>query len=134
MKLNITKKQEIGNLGEDVSVNFLREKGFEILNRNYRKKFGEIDVVAKIKDKIHFMEVKTVSRENLLNPIHAEMDTFRPEDNVHPWKLKRLSRAITAYISQYKLSGTEWQFDVITVFLDRKNKLARVKMLENLIL
>lgn len=134
MKLNITKKQEVGNLGEEISCRYLEDRSYKILTRNYRKKFGEIDIVASIKDRVHFVEVKTVSRENLQNSIHKEMDQFRPEDNVHPWKLKRLSRAVTAYISEYRLEKSDWQFDVVTVYLDRKNKQAKVKILENIIL
>lgn len=132
--MELTEKQVVGNLGEKISANFLVAKGYSIIAKNYRKKLGEIDIVAKKKEKIHFVEVKTVSRDNLLNPIHKEMDAFRPEDNVHGWKQKRLARAIQCYIAQNKLGETEWQFDVITVFLDRKNKLARVKVLENIIL
>lgn len=150
--MELTEKQVVGNLGENVSANFLIAKGYSIIAKNYRKKFGEIDIVAKKRGKIHFVEVKTVSRDNLLNPIHKEMDAFRPktnskfvrpnssedcfrpEDNVHSWKQKRLSRAIQCFIAQNRLGETEWQFDVITVFLDRKNKLARVKVLDNIIL
>ncbi len=137
MKLEPTQKQVVGNLGEDIAARFLKNKGFEIVDRNYRKKFGEIDVVAKKEEVIHFVEVKTVSRENLkdFNSETEDPDAFRPEDNVHPWKLKRLSRAVQVYLAERKL-GEEicWQFDVVTVLLDVKNKIARVKILEDIIL
>lgn len=155
MKLEPTQKQVVGNLGEEIASRFLINKGFEIVDRNYRKKFGEIDIVAKKEEIIHFVEVKTVSRDNLKDPIsqvedkdtfrpktNSEFvrsnnpeDCFRPEDNVHPWKLKRLSRAIQVYLAEHKLGEeTFWQFDVITVLLDVKNKIARVKILEDIIL
>ncbi len=144
MKHELTKKQVIGNLGEDVAVRLLDGKGFEITERNYRKKFGEIDIVAKKEEIIHFVEVKTVSRDNLKDPIgqtevndgpNNPEDCFRPEDNVHPWKFKRLSRAIQVYLEERKFGEeTCWQFDVITVTLDVKNKIARVKILEDIIL
>lgn len=135
MKLLQTKKQIIGVLGEEIASKFLVNKGFTVLTRNYRKKFGEIDVIAKKSQKIHFVEVKTVSRENLKDIQIDTTDSFRAEDNVHPWKLKRLSRAIQVYLSENKIGEeSDWQFDVITVQLDVKNRLARVKILEDIIL
>lgn len=137
MKPEPTQKQVVGGLGEDIASKFLVNKGFEIVERNYRKKFGEIDIVSRKEEIIHFVEVKTVSRDNLKDPIsQAEhKDTFRPEDNVHLWKIKRLSRAIQVYLAEHKLGEeTCWQFDVVTVLLDVKNKIARVKILEDVIL
>jgi len=142
MKLEPTQKQIIGSLGEDVAERFLKGRGFEIVDRNYRKKFGEIDIIAKKSEVIHFVEVKTVSRENLKDvkdkkkeSLNDFEDCFRPEDNVHPWKLKRLSRAIQVYLAECKLGEeTCWQFDVVTVLLDVKNKIAKVKILEDIIL
>jgi len=130
-----TQKQVTGNLGEDIACRFLVNKGFEVVTRNYRKKFGEIDVIVKKSGRVHFVEVKTVSRENLKDIGATVSDDFRPEDNIHSWKLKRLSRAIQVYLSENKMGeGAEWQFDVVTVLLDAKNKLAKVKMLEDIIL
>ena len=135
MKLEPTQKQIVGTLGEDIASKYLKNKGFEIVTRNYRKKFGEIDIVAKREAKIHFVEVKTVSRENLKDILPEAQDNFRPEDNVHPWKLKRLSRAIQVYLSENKIGEeSDWQFDVVTVLLDVKNKIAKVKLLEDIIL
>ncbi len=135
MKLKRTQKQIIGALGEEIASKFLIGKGFKIITRNYRKKFGEIDVIAKKSGKVHFVEVKTVSRENLREVRPETDDVFRPEDNMHPWKLKRLSRTIQVYLFEVgQDQESDWQFDVVTVFLDEKNKLARVKFLEDIIL
>lgn len=134
MKFEPTEKQVVGSLGEDIASKFLINKGFEVVTRNYRKKFGEIDIVVKKAGRVHFVEVKTVSRENVKDIKDEEKDSFRPEDNIHLWKQKRLSRAIQVYISENKLEETDWQFDVVTVLLDVKNKIARVKILEDIIL
>jgi len=135
MKLSRTQKQVVGALGEEIASKFLINKGFTVITRNYWKKFGEIDIVAKSDGRIHFVEVKTVSRENLKDIEKETLDSFRPEDNVHPWKLKRLSRAIQVYLSENKLGDeTDWQFDVVTVLLDVKNKIAKVNMMEDIIL
>ena|SRR3989344_8079759 len=135
MKLIKTQKQIVGTLGEDIATRYVLSRGYNIITRNYRKKFGEIDIIAKKDAKIHFIEVKTVSREDLNDVTPETNDKYRPEDNVHLWKLKRLSRAIQVYLAENRY-GDEmgWQFDVITISLDIKNKLARVKMLENIIL
>jgi Holliday junction resolvase-like predicted endonuclease len=54
---------------------------------------------------------------------------------MHPWKLKRLQRAIQTYLlEKYKKSEPEWQFDLACVFLDQEKRVAKVKFIENLIL
>ncbi len=125
IEMTQTDKQVIGNLGENIACKFLMKHGFEILNRNYRKKWGEIDIISK-KDKIiHFVEVKSVSHET----------DYLPEENIHPWKRKRLSRAIQTYLLEKKISDeTEWQTDSLAVFLDFKTRMARIRMVENIIL
>lgn len=140
--------QNIGKIGEETACKFLMKQGYQIISRNYWKKWGEIDIVAK-KDKItHFVEIKTVSRDLILplnkdfvsceteNDVkHETFDDYRPEDNIHPWKLKRLSRVIQTYLSENDMGeDCEWQFGVITVFLDIKNKTAKVDHIKDIIL
>lgn len=118
-----TVKQEIGKLGEDIAVKHLVKHFFEILDRNYRKKWGEIDIVAKKDDILHFIEVKTVSYET------------NPEENIHFWKRQRMARAIKTYLLEKDVScETEWQVDSIAVFLDFKTRRAKIRMIENIIL
>src|SRR3989338_5542498 len=133
--------QKTGEIGENVAVKFLMKHGFAILDRNYTKKWGEIDIVAEKDSKLHFVEVKSVVRESVspadakaLAGKHETLDEYRPEDNMHPWKLKRLSRAIQTYILSKKLDEKEWQVDLLAVFLSLKDKKARVKMVEDIIL
>ena len=123
-----TDKQKVGELGENLACKYLEKNGFEILDRNYRKKWGELDVVAK-KDKIlHFVEVKAVSHV-------TRVTGYQPEENVHPWKLKRLSRAVQTYLLEKKIPDeTEWQFSVIAVFLDFNTRKANIRITENVIL
>jgi len=138
MKLEPTEKQKIGALGEDIASKFLINKGYTLIERNYRKKFGEIDVIVRKAGKVHFVEVKTVSRDDLKDFVPEKLETkdsYRPEDNIHPWKLKRLSRAIQVYLLEKGIGeNVDWQFDVVAVLLDEKNKIARVKFLEDIIL
>jgi len=139
----ITEKRKTGNLGEDLACRFLMKRGFDVIERNYLKKCGEIDIIAKNKGKIHFIEVKSVSHETISSvsglPAQAgetnNSDGFRPEDNVHPWKLQRLARTIQVYLQEKSVSHeTDWQFDVITVFIDKKRLISKVNILENVVL
>ncbi len=132
---NITSKRKTGNLGEDIACKFLATKGYEIVEQNYLKPFGEIDIVAKKQGIIHFIEVKSVSRENLQGWFSHETGNYRPEDNLHPWKLRRLANAIQVYLEERRVSPeTEWQFHVITVYIDKENLISKVNMLENIII
>ncbi|MCG2694717.1 YraN family protein, partial [Candidatus Parcubacteria bacterium] len=64
-----------------------------------------------------------VIRETNLKKIRRIRDRYRPEDNLHPWKLKRLSRVLQSYLLNKNISeDQEWKFDVITVYLDIPNK------------
>jgi len=132
--MNITNRQYIGQLGEDIACRFLMKHGHKIRDRNYRKKWGEIDIISE-KDRIfHFVEVKSVSREILPSNVNHETNDYRPEDNVHPWKLKRLYRTIQTYLLDENVSDeTEWQIDIIAVFINIKTRRAKVRMTENII-
>ena len=142
--LEITEKRKLGNLGEDLACRFLIKQGFDIVERNYWKKWGEIDIIAKNGLGIHFIEVKSVSclpdriiraGENINQVSRENNDNYRPEDNIHPWKLQRLARTIQTYLLEKNISHeTNWQFDVITVYIDKKRLISKVSMLENVIL
>ncbi len=128
-----TEKRKLGDIGENVACVFLEKNGFKVIERNYLKKWGEIDIVAKKGDIIHFVEVKSVSRETLSSVTQETSDKYRPEDNMHPWKLKRLSRVIQTYLLDKNIDS-DWQLDLITVKIDEKNRKARAEMLENIII
>lgn len=128
-----SEKRKIGDKGEEVACKYLEKKGYIVLERNFWKPWGEIDIVAKKASILSFIEVKTVSRNLSQGDISRE--TFRPEDNVHPTKLKRLYRAIQTYTLQKKVpENTQWQIDVVCVYLDFATHKARVELLENVIL
>ncbi len=133
-KVFTSEKQKIGEIGENVATKFLMKHGYTVRDRNYTKKWGELDIVAEKDKKLYFVEVKSVARETLSDVNRETLDQFRPEDNMHPWKLKRLSRAIQTYLLQNNLDDMDWQVDLLVVFLDLKNKKARVKVVKDIIL
>ena len=140
-KVFTSETQKIGEIGENIAARFLVKHGFSILDRNYTKKWGEIDVVAEKDNKLYFIEVKSVSRETLNTFIPKsyndsdERYQHRPEDNMHPWKLKRLSRTIQTYLlSKNMAEEKEWQVDLLVVYLCQKEKKARGKVGSDIIL
>ncbi len=131
----MAKHNETGAIGEDLATAFLKKNGFAVKDRNYRKKWGEIDIVALKNDLVHFIEVKTVSRHSFGGKFLDEVNNYRPEDNMHPWKLGRLRRAIQTYLlEKYRQTDPAWQFDLICVFLDQDRRVAKVRLIENIIL
>jgi Holliday junction resolvase-like predicted endonuclease len=158
MKNFTSKAQKIGKLGEDIAAKFLMKHGFSIVDRNYTKKWGELDIIAQKEDKIYFIEVKSASRslsdlvtgeieqegtegDFLTDNLSAQGESssttanfFQLEENMHPWKRRRLARTIETYLISKRVGNTPWQFDVLLVFLDTKLRKARVRMIENIIL
>jgi len=142
----VTERRKFGDLGEDIACRHLAEKkGWDVLDRNYLKKWGEIDIVSreigKTEDILHFIEVKAVSRENIAMASPEKLEYDLPEEKVDDQKIKRLHRAIDSYLTEKKHISREtgecniaWQLDIIAVFVDRENKQARVRMTENIVL
>jgi putative endonuclease len=140
MKNFISKSQKIGKLGEDIAAKFLMKHDFLIVDRNYTKKWGEIDIVAEKEDILYFIEVKSISRslaalpDNNSDVVGAAENFFRPEENMHPWKRRRLARVVETYLISHRIGNKRWQFDLLLVSIDKEHKKARVKTIENIIL
>ena len=124
----------IGNQGEKITAYYLKNKGYQILGLNYLKKWGEIDVIAKKGNKVYFVEVKTVSYETIQDLNNAvSYGTWRPEENVHESKIRKLSRAIDSWILEYKWEG-DWQIDVVAIRLVSRETYASIKIIPNVII
>jgi len=127
------KKNEIGAYGEEIAVNYIKKHGLTVIDTNYLKKWGEIDIVARETGKIRFIEVKTVSYETK-SALQAAVThgTWRPEENVHYSKIKRLNRAIESWVMENDYDG-EWEIDVIAVRIVTRERYATVKYLPNVV-
>ena len=123
----IIESKRIGNLGEDIAVRFLEKRGYSVIERNYLRKVGEIDVICQKGEVVYFVEVKTVSRETVSR---ETADTFRPEDNLHKNKLLRLERTINMYIEDRNIEN-DWEVMAVIVTIDTISKIARVKLLKD---
>jgi len=127
-----SESRKFGNKGEEIACKFLESNRFSIIDRNYLRKIGEIDIVAKKDETIHFIEVKSVSREK--DEVGKAADEFRPEDNISPSKISSLRRVIEIYLQDKGILERSWCFSVITVKIDESNKVARVKFIEDIVL
>lgn len=131
-----SKKQlnkQIGDWGEEIAANYLKKKGFTILERNYWRKWGELDIVAKKSNQVHFVEVKTVSHETKSDLVAAvARGTWRPEEQVHQFKLGQISKALETWIIDHNYDG-DWQIDVIAVRVVPRETYATVKYIENIV-
>jgi len=125
---------EIGKIGESVASHWLANRGYRILERNYRKKFGEIDIVAReTTDTLHFIEVKAVSYETrTLLEWAVSHETWRPEEMVHRHKQIRFMRTIEAWLLEHP-EEFKYQIDIFTVRLVPREKYAQVKILDNIV-
>lgn len=131
--VNKQNNKKIGNLGEDITCLFLEKQGFSILDRNYYVSYAEIDIIAKQKGVIHFIEVKTVSHETK-NDLYGAVQraTWRPEEQVHMHKQHKISLGVESWLQRNDYLG-EWQIDVAAVRVVPRETYATVKMIENVV-
>ena len=111
MSENIKSKNKLkGNFGEDIVNRYLDKYGYEVLTRNFRCKFGEIDIIFKDKNEIVFAEVKTRNSDEYGNP--AESVTY--------FKKKHIYNVAKFFLYITNLSNEFVRFDVIEVYLNNK--------------
>ena len=120
-----TRKRKLGDLGEKLACKFLKNNGYSILEVNYQKRIGEIDIVIKSGDIIHFIEVKTRTK--------ASSDKYGlPQEAVSFHKKKKLIRTALFYLAEHRYSNdTNWQIDVIAIIIDEDRNKAKINHIEN---
>lgn len=102
--------KKLGNLGEKVTKKFLEGKDYKILDTNFKRKWGEIDIIAQKDKNIIFIEVKTLKLFN------TENKYFFPKDKIDWKKKKQLRKIIQIYLSENKIpSDQSYQIDIIAV-------------------
>ncbi|MBP9710940.1 MAG: YraN family protein [Candidatus Pacebacteria bacterium] len=120
-------KRKLGDIGEGVVCRYLERRGYRVVERNYWKPWGEIDIVAEKGEKLCFIEVKSIS--------HVTVGAIRPEENLHPGKMKRLSRVVQTYLVDRKIGeDRDWQIDLACVVLDLEARVGKVEYFENIVL
>jgi putative endonuclease len=127
--MNKSKTSQTGSIGEDVACRFLERKGFIILARNYRKPWGEIDIIAEKGGVVRFVEVKALS---VSGDISRENIAHDPEEQIHPMKLKKIVRTAELYMASSK-DEREFQIDAVGVFLDQAKRVAKCRLSEQIL-
>lgn len=127
---------KVGRFGEDIACVFLKKRGYKILERNYLRKWGELDIVAKKAKKLCFVEVKTVSCEikDCVTHVTSTGSGYRPEDNMHSSKIKKFARIIQTYLQEKGTEKADWSAALIAIRVDVAKKRAKVRFIENLVL
>jgi putative endonuclease len=114
-----TKKIITGKEGEKIAAAYLKKNGYRIIEINFRCPIGEIDIVAKEKDDLVFVEVKT----------RKSMELGYPEQAVGIRKQKKMSQLALWYLQKRKVADTNARFDVVAVTLIPENN--EVKLIKN---
>ena len=116
-------RKSTGAIGEKLARDFLKKKGYSILETNYRCREGEIDIVARQKDCLVFIEVRTKSN----------LEFGSPEESITATKIRHLERAAQHYCQNSNKSPDSWRIDFVAVELDLNHKLKRIELIENAI-
>jgi len=126
---------KVGDLGEDIACEFLQNKGFSVLETNFNRKWGELDIITtKDKERIVFVEVKT-KRCQIPEELPQEgEDAYRLEENVNDEKRQRLKRTIQTYLEENATGRPHWRVDLLCVYVDIHQKESRVNWLKNIII
>lgn len=111
-------KKQFGDFGERLAEKHLLKKGYTILVRNFRSRFGELDLIAKDKDTLVFVEVKT--RVNTKYGL--------PEEAVTYWKLKHIQKTAEYYCVINKIKQAKMRIEVVAILFDER-KLISIKII-----
>ena len=111
----------LGRVGEDAAAAALTARGYLILRRNVRTRYGEIDLVAAHGSEIVFIEVKT----------RTAGDRGRPFDAIHPAKQRRLARLALSFMHRRRLQDRACRFDGVAVWVTRDGRVRQVEIMPN---
>ena len=111
----------IGRLGENIAKEYLEKKGYSVIDQNYKNKYAEIDLIAKYKNSLVFVEVKTRIGEQF----------GIPEDAINRKKLRRLIRNAQVYMMK-KNYDLDFRIDALCIVLDENEQSVRIDHYENI--
>jgi len=118
-------KRSIGKKAESLAALFLKQKGFEIVERNYHARVGEIDIIAKDKKGIwHFVEVKSRKVSSLYG---------RPEEAADQVKQEKIEQAVEIYLEERDLENVAISLDLIVIEFNQSYKVVRIELLKDIL-
>lgn len=103
---------ELGKRGEEQAAGFLKNNGYRILERNYKNKLGEIDIIAKDNKTLCFIEVKS----------RTDYKFGYPKEAITYFKQRQLNKVALSYLKQYNLFHIPARFDVVSVVFGNQDK------------
>lgn len=112
----------VGKLGEEIASNFIHKKGYQIIEKNYYCRWGEIDLIAKENNKIHFIEIKT----------RIGIDKGQPYESINKHKIRKLMRTIQFYLLNREIKSYKLSLDVISIILNSQKEVEKLDYFENL--
>ena len=115
------KRRDTGIRGEKLARDFLKRQGYRILETNYRCPEGEIDIIARHKDFLVFVEVRT----------KTSLKFGSPEESITLTKKGRLGDTASRYRQTHEDLPQLWRIDVVAVELDQRGKPSRIGLIEN---
>ena len=115
------KRRDTGILGEKLAKDFLKKRGYHIKETNYRCPHGEIDIIARHKDYLVFIEVRT----------KRSLDFGSPEQSITSAKRERLKATAFYYQQAHDNLLPLWRIDVVAIELNQKGKPSRIELIEN---
>ena len=109
-------RMNLGKRGEDLATAELERSGYEIVDRNWRCRAGEVDIVARRDDAWVFFEVRTRRGRNF----------GTPEESVTPAKQERMTEVALEYLVAHEEEDPDWQMGFVAVEMDRAGRLLRI--------
>jgi putative endonuclease len=116
--------RRLGDIGEETAVAHLSRLGYEILARNLRTPYGELDVIARDGGSTVFVEVKT--RRSRTHGL--------PEEAITPRKRNHLLASAQYYLQRNDLSASPWRIDVVAIEFGSSGNITRLEVFENAVL
>ena len=122
--MTVTKLTELGFFAERYAAEYLQSKGYTIVGHNYRKPWGEIDVIVKKQGIVIFVEVKANKKD---------IPGFEPELRVNTDKQYRMTRIAQTYLNDSGYGPEQpWQMDVLAVTFDKERGVAKIRHYKNI--
>lgn len=116
-------KKKVGGRGEDLAVGFLEKKGYQILTRNFLIRGGEIDIVAKDKDVLVFIEVK----------LRYSHEYGLPIESITYGKIKSLQKTALFYIVKSGWGNGPYRFDLVSIDFANSKTNPEIELVQNII-
>lgn len=115
-------KQQTGSHGENLACEYLRKQGYQIVERNYRIRGGEIDIVAKDGEYLVLIEVKT----------RWSHEYGSPAESMTPWKIRYLLKTARFYLQKINWGNRPYRLDFVGVDFAQSRESPKIELIKNI--